>query len=75
VNEAVRWLMWEAKAAPGMTRELLAWALVRAPREAQIFGSEDRVVVICEVSPVPFPDPPAELIARPAQAWTFERVR
>ena len=61
--------------ARGRTRELLAWALARAPRDAQIYGSEDRVVVICPELPRCVPDPPAELVARAAHSWTFERVR
>ena len=66
------WLMWEAKAAPGQTAALLAWALDVAAADAQVYRSADRVVVITEG---PLPDPPDLLISRPAVGWRFDKVQ
>lgn len=68
------WLMWEAKAPADRTAALLAWVLEQAPADAQVYRSEDRVVVIVETTEA-FADPPAELVGRPAYAWRFDRVR
>jgi hypothetical protein len=70
-----RWLMWEVRAATGQVEALLAWALREAPAAAQVYRSEDRVVVIAEAASGVLADPPKELLARPAHSWTFERVR
>jgi hypothetical protein len=78
---ALDWVMWEARAAAGQAEALLAWVLQRAPDGAQVYRSEDRVVLIArqikEVSreTEPLPEPPPALVARPAHAWHFERVR
>jgi hypothetical protein len=66
--------MWEAKAPADRTDALLAWVLAQAPAGAQVYRSADRVVVIVEVAEA-FAEPPAELVARPAHAWRFDRVR
>ncbi len=66
--------MWEAKAAPGETDALLAWLLDRAPENAQVYRSTDRVVLIAEL-PVSLDDPPQRLVARPPYSWEFERLR
>ena len=66
--------MWEAKAAPGETDALLDWLLAQAPDGAQIYRSDDRVVLIAELLAA-LPGPPSELIARPPHAWNFDRIR
>jgi hypothetical protein len=68
------WLMWEAKAPADRTDALLAWVQRQAPADAQVYRSVDRVVVIAEGLHA-LPDPPEHLVARPAHAWRFERVR
>jgi hypothetical protein len=73
------WLMWEAKAAPQRAAALLAWVLENAPPSGQVYRSADRVVLIIE-APTEAPteaiaDPPADLLARPAFSWRFDRVR
>jgi hypothetical protein len=71
------WLMWEAKAPAERTDALLAWVLANAPADAanvQVYRSDDRVVLIAEGLEA-FADPPTELVARPAYAWSFDRVR
>jgi hypothetical protein len=70
-----RWLMWEVRAAAGQVEALLAWVLHEAPAGAQVYSSEDRVVVIAEAASGVLADPPKDLLARPAHSWTFERVR
>ena len=70
----MQWLMWEAKAAPGQAEALLQWALDAAPEGAQVYRSADRVVIITDAV-TELPDPPDLLMARPAYAWPFERVR
>jgi hypothetical protein len=67
------WLMWEAKAPAERTDALLAWVLAEAPADAQVYRSADRVVVIAEGLDA-FADPPDDLVARPAYAWSFDRV-
>jgi hypothetical protein len=71
--------MWEARAADGRTAELLAWVLQTAAEPAQVYASEDRVVAIYpvnfSVTVTGLSQPPAELLARPAYQWEFERVR
>lgn len=69
-----RTLMWEAKAAQGRAGDLLAWTLEHAHPDAQVYRSaEDRVVVI-DPTGTDLPDPPADLLARPAHAWRFTPV-
>jgi hypothetical protein len=82
--------MWEAKAAEGRADDLLAWVLAKAPQGGQVYCSADRVVLITETASTEraiiesastepaqavLPEPPDSLVARPAQAWEFERVR
>ncbi|QUH01625.1 hypothetical protein HUO13_13085 [Saccharopolyspora erythraea] len=77
-------LMWEVRAVPDRMPELLDWVdrtalpLLRNASAADVYRStEDRVVVVAHFpgEPVFLPDPPRELIARPAHQWTFERIR
>ncbi len=68
------WLMWEAKAAPGQTAALLAWALDVTAAGAQVYRSADRVVVITDAAG-PLPDPPELLVSRPAVGWRFDKVK
>jgi hypothetical protein len=69
-----RTLMWEAKAADGRADELLAWTLQHAAPDAQIYRSPDQRVVVIDPSDTDLPDPPADLLARPAHAWRFTPV-
>ena len=66
--------MWEAKAAPGRADDLLAWVLVHAAPDAEVYTSPDARVVVIDRSNTPLPDPPADLIARPPHAWPFTPV-
>ncbi|MYS84376.1 hypothetical protein [Embleya scabrispora] len=82
--------MWEARTEAGRGAELAEWvhasalpAVVGAPglERVEVFAATgardgDRVVVIAlwTGSPVPLPDPPAALVARPPHAWSFERL-
>ena len=68
-------LMWEAKAAPGRTDELVAHALATADPGAAVYRSADDRVVVIDVTGRGLPEPPAELLSRPPHAWAFERVR
>ena len=74
--------MWEARAADGRAAELLEWVLELAPAGSQVYRSADpdnadRVVVIDPTGTARhrLADPPAELIARPANAWDFDPIR
>lgn len=69
-----RTLMWEAKATPGRADELLAWTIEHAPPAAQIYRSPDDRVVVIDPTDSELPDPPADLLARPAHAWRFTPV-
>ena len=71
---ATRTLMWEAKAAPGRADELLAWTMQHAAPAAQIYRSPDDRVVVIDPTDSELPDPPADLLARPAHAWRFTPV-
>ena len=71
---ATRTLMWEAKAAPGRADELLAWTMQHAASAAQIYRSPDDRVVVIDPTDSELPDPPADLLARPAHAWRFTPV-
>ena len=76
--------MWEARCEPGRTADALAWVQVTvvpaATRSgatgAEVFRSEDRVVVITrwpQESAWTEPEPPAGVVAR-SHAWPFEVV-
>ena len=67
--------MWEAKALPEKGDELLAWAVRHAPAGARVYRSADARVVVIDDSGAGLPDAPPELLARPAHAWRFDRVR
>jgi hypothetical protein len=70
--------MWEVRVEPGRTDEVLRWAAAATVgRSADIYRSTDRVVVLLHGydDAHPFPDPPPDLVARPAHAWDFERWR
>ncbi|MFF4343638.1 hypothetical protein ACFY00_27350 [Kitasatospora sp. NPDC001540] len=78
--------MWEARAVDGRGGELHAWArefalpAVRAAaglERVELFTAPgDRVLLIAlwEGEPVPVPEPPAGLLARPVHRWTFTRT-
>jgi hypothetical protein len=78
--------MWEARARPEGLAELLSWVcdaalpdLEAEPRHvaSEVFSAPDhRVVVISKWlgEPLPLPDPPGHLLARPAHAWDFTPV-
>lgn len=70
-----RTLMWEAKAAPGRSAELLAWALEHADAAAEVYRGADGRVVVIDGTGHGLSDPPADLLARPPHVWPFERVR
>lgn len=81
----MRVLMWEAK---GDADGLIAWWRAQAEpalpegASAELFRSADRVVALVRFSgesvrmpgPVPVPQPPPELCARPPHSWPFETV-
>lgn len=77
--------MWEVRGAAQRLPELVRWVCDTAlpeveedPRHAgsEVFSSADRVVVISwwRGEPVPLPEPPADLVARPPHAWDFTPV-
>jgi hypothetical protein len=66
--------MWEAKAADGRSAELLDWATDHAPADARVYRSTDGRVVVIDESGRGLPEAPADLLARPAHVWSFERV-
>ncbi|HEU5266836.1 MAG TPA: hypothetical protein VFU35_09045 [Jatrophihabitans sp.] len=67
-------LMWEAKAAPGRSDDLVAHVLATADPAAEVYRSADERVVVIDPTGSGLPEPPAALVARPPHAWTFERV-
>jgi hypothetical protein len=70
--------MWEVTVAAEHVADLLRWVTTAvAGREAEVYRSADRVVVLLHGydDARPFPDPPPDLVTRPAHAWDFERVR
>ena len=69
-----RTLMWEAKAADGRADDLLAWVREHAAPTAQIYRSADQRVVVIDPADTDVPDPPADLLARPAHAWRFTPI-
>lgn len=68
--------MWEAKAAPGRAAELAAAVLAGLAEDdpTQVFAAADRVVVVTDES-WPGPVLAAEVLARPAHRWVFQRLR
>jgi len=69
-------LMWEVRAVPGRTDELVAFVRSHADPSAQVYrsdGDEPRVVVI-DPTRRGVPDVPPDLIARPPHEWPFEPV-
>jgi hypothetical protein len=78
--------MWEARAEPAGFPDLISWVCDTALPEiehsplhisSEVFSSTDhRVVVISKWrnNPVPLPDPPARLVARPPHSWDFTEV-
>jgi hypothetical protein len=68
--------MWEVRAAEGQLDALRQYVLTHVDPSADVYVSADpdpRLVVI-DPSQHGVPDVPAELIARPPHAWTFDRV-
>lgn len=75
--------MWEARATDGRGAELTAWVHANAlpalrgsvglERTELLSAPGDRVLLITwwTAEPVPIPDPPAELLARPVHRWAF----
>ena len=78
--------MWEAKAYPKDFPALMAWVCDTAVPEIEVYplhissevysSTDNRLVVISKwrSSPVPLPDPPAELLARSPHVWDFTPV-
>lgn len=77
--------MWEARAQDGRLDDLLSWVREHAVsaldagggKELGVYRSaEERVVIIAhfDEDPVTLPEPPADLVARPAHQWPFVRV-
>jgi hypothetical protein len=72
--------MWEVRAAPGQTAELLEWVLSHAPAAAQVYASADggeRVVVVDPSgrADVVLEQTPTHLVAREPHAWKFTPMR
>jgi len=72
-------VMWEVRAVEGRQDDLLAWVLDRVPAGAQVYRSSDgepRLVVIdpSGTAAESLAGAPDELAARPAHAWSFDRV-
>ena len=69
-------LMWEVRAAEGRLDDLVAFVAAAADPSAQVFRSDapDPRVVVLDPSGHGLSDVPAELVARPPHAWTFEAV-
>jgi hypothetical protein len=69
--------MWEVPAAPGRLAELVELVLKWAPVDAHIYrspvGEEERIVVV-DFGRQALPELPAELVARRAHIWEFERI-
>jgi hypothetical protein len=78
--------MWEVRAERGRLAELISWicdtALPEVERSplhisSEVFSSsEERAVVISRwrSNPLPLPDPPLRLVARPPHFWDFTQV-
>lgn len=80
-------LMWEARALPGRSADLLAWTeertreLTRRPLRRESFRAPgDRVLVITwwdapyDADLPELPEPDGDLIARPVHRWRFESL-
>jgi hypothetical protein len=76
--------MWEARCEPGRTDDAVAWvrstvvadALEAGASTAEVFRSEDRVVLLTRwAAPTPWTEPsaPDGVLAR-AHAWVFDAV-
>jgi hypothetical protein len=77
-------MMWEVRAAPARSDDLIAWVDGTAVPEllargdclrVDVFGAaDDRVVVIARFANRAgrLPDPPADLLRRPPHSWTFQ---
>jgi hypothetical protein len=68
--------MWEVRAADGRLDELVAFVLAAADPSAQVFRADapDPRVVLLDPSGHGISDVPAELVARPPHAWSFQAV-
>jgi hypothetical protein len=67
--------MWEVKAVDGRFAELLGWVREHADPAGQVYASEEQGLLVVIAADISGLDPvPAELIARPAQAWPFREV-
>jgi hypothetical protein len=66
-------LMWEVRSVPDRMEDLVGFVLAHTDPAAQVYRSADRVVVI-DPSGHGVADVPAELVARPPDSWSFERV-
>jgi hypothetical protein len=77
--------MWEVRGYPERLPALVDWvcgtalpAVEHHPGHAgsEVFSATDRVVVISRWrgEPLPLPDPPGDLVARPPHAWDFTPV-
>lgn len=78
--------MWEVRAEPARFTDLIAWVCDTALPEievnplhvaSEVFSSTDhRLVVVSKwrSNPVPLPDPPPGLAARPPHSWDFTQV-
>lgn len=77
-------LMWEVRAEPGKRGELLRWVeeialpTLSGYRSLDVYlGGPDRIVVIgrWDGEAGRLPEPPADLLARPAAQWPFRHHR
>jgi hypothetical protein len=79
-------VMWEVRAAPTRVADVVAWAHgVAVPEllarrgclQVEVFDAEDeRVVVIARFDgpAARLPEPPADLLRRPAHSWSFRHL-
>lgn len=67
-------LMWEARANEGSVDQLVAYVTAHADPSADVYRSSDARVVVIDPTGRGVRDVPAELMARPAHQWRFERV-
>lgn len=78
--------MWEVRAEPRGFADLISWVCDTALPEiehsplhisSEVFSSTDnRLVVVSKWrgSPLPLPEPPAGLVARPPHVWEFTQI-